>query len=160
MCLPKDQAGRRASRRVQMRGGDRRPGARRSLSTLSPRIYSALVSRPTAAAQLELRGANEADGPLSAPCACDADDAMEGGLRHIQRTRAVEHDAPGITQIAGNDADLAGRRDPEDLLNLKTAGDVDAAVRPHCEARSMVVSGRQPRDEMKIAVGSESEHLA
>src|SRR5215468_2001380 len=134
---------RRRSRRVQMRGGDRRPGARRSLSTLSPPV----------------EGANEADGPLSAACACDADDAVEGRLRHIQRARAVEHDAPGVTQVAGNDADLAGRRDPKDLLDLKAAGDEDAAVRPHSEARSMVVSGRQPRDETKIAVGSESEHL-
>src|SRR4029450_6539147 len=41
---------RRAARRVQLRGGARRPGARRSLSTLSA----------------PGEGANEADGPLSA----------------------------------------------------------------------------------------------
>ena len=48
-CMPSTEV-RRAARRVQLRGGARRPGARRTLCTLS-----ALGE-----------GANEADGPLSA----------------------------------------------------------------------------------------------
>src|SRR5215471_2398151 len=67
----------RASIRVQMRGGARRPHARRTLCTLSVRP-AVRVERLMSAARRGLsRSANEADGPLGAPCLVHDETAVD-----------------------------------------------------------------------------------
>src|SRR6185503_11921321 len=93
----------RAARRVQLRGGARRPGARRSLSTLSA----------------PGEGANEADGPLSASAGRveDGGESREQDAEQPDRQRARELVAGGFG--AG---DVGGEVAEEAVVDLEDEG--------------------------------------
>ena len=48
---------------------------------------------------------------------------MESGLGNVQPAVGIEHDATRIPELARHDADLSGRRDPEDLTDLAAVRD-------------------------------------
>ena len=134
---------RRAATRVQLRGGA--PKAARE-------AYSLYVERAA-------EGANEAAGPLSARRRGDADDAVEGGLRDVERARRGRARCRRDRRARWRRWSPAGRRDPEDLADVKPAADEDAAVGSDRHVGAMVVPGGQSGDEAELAVGREPEHF-
>src|SRR5207244_13359613 len=82
----------------------------------------------------------------------DADDTVERGLGDVQRALAVENDAARITEVAGDDAHRSGRRDPEDLTDMKPATDEHAAVGPHRQVVPVVMARGPSPIETKRSV--------
>src|SRR5438876_8361754 len=85
---------------------------------------------------------------------------MKRRLGDVEASVGVEHDAAGITELAGHDADPAGRRDPKDLSNLVAGTDEDAAVGAGREIGAMVVTCGESNDETELAIGSEAKYLS
>jgi hypothetical protein len=81
-------------------------------------------------------------------------------LGDIEGSFGVEHDAAGIAELAGDDADRAGGRDPKDLPNLVAGTDEDAPVGAGRKVGAMVVTSGESHDETELAIGAEAKYLS
>src|SRR5215471_8349755 len=127
---------RRSLKRVQMRGGARRPHARRTLRTLSVRP-AVRVERLMSAARRGLsRSANEADGPFSATGLVHDETAVytQRLSRHVAGARPGEEGdhVRHVLRLLHAPEGYGGRAMPRDLL------------RGHAEERALLLRHLRP----------------